>query len=77
MKITKKKPYLSLSLEEKKSLILHLHGMRDSLKRDAKVKKIRKRAKKKMRKPTMLSEKTLKMFNQMSEEEQRFILYGE
>ena len=47
------------------------------MKRDAKVRKRKKAKKKKMRKPSLLSDKRLAMFNQMTEEEKRFILYGE
>ena len=65
-----------LPLATIKNLISSLRVMREILRNKPKVKR-KSHKKKKLRKPTLLSDRALKMFGKMSPEMQEYILYGD
>jgi len=76
MILTKRLKYLSLSLSGKRFLISELRTMRESLRNKPKVKR-KTTKKRKSRKPTLLSDRALKMFDKMTPEMKEFVLYGD
>ena len=77
MILKKRQDYLSLQTEERLFLVSELHMIRDALKakRGEKKKRVSK-ARRRMRKPTMLSPKMLDIFDGLDDKLKEFVLYG-
>ena len=79
MKLLNRPSYLSINNEERLSLVSELHMVRATLYKEAKTKRKRSTSttkRRRTRKPRILSEKMLKLFEQLSDEGKELILYG-
>lgn len=77
MRLLNRPNYLSLTSNQKLLLISELHLIRQQLKdKPKKVRKTKKKQPRRIKRPTLLSPKMEKLFDQLDDKSKRLILYG-